>query len=625
LQEYELAVAEIRAVNAQKSQQDSVLADELVQELLQLSKELGELKQVKLQHEQLLVQYDEVVAKLLQAEDNLADESERRERLERTRAEEKVQAEETAFMDDSKKPAAAAVTTPELGPQTTTTGTSDVASLLVEAKAASVSSSASVGSLTLPQLPPAAAVVEEEEQQLEEQKPAAVPDVPKEVGGETVVGIPPAPAAAPASESESNVIPDDISTELVALMEDEDDDEPPRLDELETKVLMEIFAFLDALDILNMAQINISMYSRVDSLFGAGAEATDNSTIASTESPTPAAAPQPPAPASAPAPTIASVIPAATSVKTATTASTSTASHPQPTMVTLPPSTSTSASASKPMTVPPRSKTPPPSSKQPAHAATKSVDSTTGLGIFSSLLQPRNRGASQPSTPTRAYQRSNTAPATEKAQPLSAAMANSMAAKLSDAELNAIILMTERLKQKEAQTAKLTKENAELVAKLDGTEGVKQFLIAKVRDMESSMTLTVENEIKVAQQIASDQEVIAFLDTRVQELEREARLLREEKQSAETELTRVQQQSAQKATVMGDMLQFEREKLKDGEREWKATKKLLVKEVKSCRSQIVALQAERDGYREQNETLHKAVVHSPNNSYSRADSSQAFT
>jgi hypothetical protein len=56
------------------------------------------------------------------------------------------------------------------------------------------------------------------------------------------------------------------------------------------------------------------------------------------------------------------------------------------------------------------------------------------------------------------------------------------------------------------------------------------------------------------------------------------------------------------------MLQFERERVSENEREWKATKKLLVKEIKSCRAQLLALQAERDGFREQNERLKKAVL-----------------
>jgi chromosome segregation ATPase len=191
---------------------------------------------------------------------------------------------------------------------------------------------------------------------------------------------------------------------------------------------------------------------------------------------------------------------------------------------------------------------------------------------------------------------------------MNAAMANSMASKLTDAELNAIILMTERLRQKELLAKQLTDEKEKLAAQLDGTESVKQFLVAKIRDMETAISATVENETKVAQQIASDQEVIAFLDGRVQDLERENTVLLKEKAATLEQLQKAQQNSTEKAAVMGDMLQFEREKLFENEREWKATKKLLVKEVKSCRNQIAALQAECDGVREQNEILRKTVL-----------------
>lgn len=194
---------------------------------------------------------------------------------------------------------------------------------------------------------------------------------------------------------------------------------------------------------------------------------------------------------------------------------------------------------------------------------------------------------------------------------MNAAMANSMASKLSDAELNAIILMTERLRQKEALTEKLLREQHDLEARLEGTETVKQFLLTRVQNMEELLSKQEENETKVAQQIASDQEVIAFLDGRVQELEREASKIREEQDVMRRTLARFQEQAEQKSIVMGDMLQFEREKWRDSEREWKATKKLLVKEVKNCRAQITALLAERDGYREQNEVLRKALFPTP--------------
>ena len=44
------------------------------------------------------------------------------------------------------------------------------------------------------------------------------------------------------------------------------------------------------------------------------------------------------------------------------------------------------------------------------------------------------------------------------------------------------------------------------------------------------------------------------------------------------------------------------------EKEWKAAKKVLVKEVKSCRSRIVALEAEVEGCRKQNSQLKNGLM-----------------
>jgi DNA gyrase/topoisomerase IV subunit A len=57
------------------------------------------------------------------------------------------------------------------------------------------------------------------------------------------------------------------------------------------------------------------------------------------------------------------------------------------------------------------------------------------------------------------------------------------------------------------------------------------------------------------------------------------------------------------------VLQFERDKCRACEREGKATIKVLVKEIKHCRAQIVALQSERDGYRDHTESLRRTVLH----------------
>ena len=449
-------------------------------------------------------------------------------------------------------------------------------------------------SATFVALPPSAEVktpLEEKSTEEPEDKPSTE-DTKQESGDvEKVAHI--APNGGENVEEPVEVEPAAVSLEV------DSEPEAPTFETLETKVLMQIFAYLDALDILNTAQVNVSMYSRVDSLFGLGnggdaATDGDNSTIATIETAPPQ---QPvlssPPPSSYPQQRASGAASVTGTTTTAATAAT-TASNPS-------------------ATIPYRR-----SESNPVPSTQSSAANIAGEGIrsFFNILQPA-RNALAPSSPPRFSSATSTptrrprSSSSSENPPMNAAMANSMASKLTDAELNAIILMTERLRQKEALVEKLTQERQDLEAKLDGTESVKQFLINKVREMEESLSLQEDNETKVAQQIASDQEVIAFLDNRVQQLESEATNLKKEQEEMRLESEHVQEQAKQKAMVMGDMLQFEREKWSESEREWKATKKVLVKEVKHCRAQIATLQAERDGYREQNDVLRKAFLSTP--------------
>ena len=168
--------------------------------------------------------------------------------------------------------------------------------------------------------------------------------------------------------------------------------------------------------------------------------------------------------------------------------------------------------------------------------------------------------------------------------------------------------MTEKLNKRNKEVEVLTQQNMELHGKLDGTEAVKQFLVTKVREIEQTLQKSKDVESKTTQQIASDQEVIAFLDSRVQELERSENMLATEKKSVSDQLISVQIRNEKKISVLSDMLQYERERLAENERDWKATRKVLVKEVKSCRAHIMSLQAEKDGLQEQNERLKRAVM-----------------
>ena len=279
-------------------------------------------------------------------------------------------------------------------------------------------------------------------------------------------------------------------------------------------------------------------------------------------------------------------------------------------MARAPAQTSSTAPNAAPPSAPSK-KVPPVETKTAPTAAEAAA--TGALGLFS-MLQPRATvPAPASAAATASKQRQQDSPSKGGSQPLNAAVAQSMAAKLSAAELAAIISMTEKLSKMEQEINTLRNEKDELQGKLEGTEAVKQFLIGKVRDVEKNLRTFKENEVKVTQQISSDQEVIGFLDARVQVLERESTALAKEKTQAETDLRNLKGSTGQKITVLSDMLKYEKEKLRENESEWKSTKKVLVKEVKSCRAQILALQAERDGYREQNDMLKRAIVNKGSN------------
>lgn len=576
--QHEQALAEASYVENQTREESMTMADQLVRELWSVSRELGALQDLRAQHKELLSQHDEVLANLMQTEEDLAEIRARGVRVVAERNEGSGMAE-TDGSELQQQPAASPTTLPKIS--------------VLEPQPLQLIQSEETASAAAPVISntpddASAPISNLKGQDFTDTK--AVENVADEsvLSGSNSQLLSETQAIDKKLPPVATPIPEPAATAVVEL--DVDDDNPPKLEELDTEILMNMFGFLDALDILNMAQTNITMYSRVDSLFGLGGSgpeaADDSSTIASTEiTPT---------------------------LKTTTVGSSDKGMHSSATMAVIPPIDTGSIGSAGPTarlsTTTDTTSSAPINNSAPSRpslfglfnqAAQRSIANATAGSVSASNSAP------SPSRTTSLHRRNSSA---TDAAPMNAAMANSMASKLTDAELNAIILMTERLRQKELLAKQLTDEKEKLAAQLDGTESVKQFLVAKIRDMETAISATVENETKVAQQIASDQEVIAFLDGRVQDLERENTVLLKEKAATLEQLQKAQQNSTEKAAVMGDMLQFEREKLFENEREWKATKKLLVKEVKSCRNQIAALQAECDGVREQNEILRKTVL-----------------
>jgi len=563
---YEVALQEAQAVQSNQRQEQGTLADSLVEQLWTLSQELGQLRRWKETHETTITDHDEVLAKLMQAEEQIRvlesrppaaamDDGETGFAFDQSFAKDLVPSTTIAMIPEASvtKDAPTTIETVTKPPSKPTTATipeqNDVKENEAAAKEAEFIEKEVDALLAVDG--PTESILQSEGIQ------------PDPVGPDNSAGVPGAaslednaPAAAVAKVDDNAV---------VALLEEEVDD-IPTLDTLNTKALNRIFEFLDAVEILNTAQINITMFSRVDALFGlSGGEAEEPATAAGVQQP------------------------AEPSVPPAVITTTTTTVSSQPPAPQVP----SRAPLALPTTGPADAKMP----AQPLSNTTAPAIAPRRGGIFS-LLQARGNGIpvarkSAAGTPD---------------QPLSAAMTDSMVSKLNDKELSAIFSLTEKLHQREKAVATLTKEKEELAGKLKGMEDLKTFFIKKVRNVEQSLRKSQEDEMKVTQQISSDQEVIAFLDGRVQELERDLKSLSDEKETIAEEMSRLQTQNDKKIEVLGDMLQFERERVSENEREWKATKKLLVKEIKSCRAQLLALQAERDGFREQNERLKKAVL-----------------
>lgn len=493
----ELALQEARVMKQAEDENRKTLADDLVKELWSLSQELGNLKRWKRENESVIQERDQLAAELLQADEKIA--------MLRSMT---TTTGSGALKEHNSKQAPIQVIEPTSDPKLFPETTEDIGAGTVQ-EAGDIIAHQSVPHL-------ATRGADREQSKIEEH---------------------PSPLETRAKDTPRPVV------SLVL----EEDGEAPQLPTLEEHILLQIFAFLDAIEIVHLAQVSIGMYSRVDSLFGIRGEKTDNEEIPSETQTT---APQQPAQQPAQQP-------------------------PQATIVQLPPI----PPAPKPVIVPPE--------KKP----------TVGGGLISLFQTNRSaEGKTRGTDPAK--------------QPLSAELANSMAAKLSDKEVSAIIGMTEKLNKRNMEVSLLTQQNIELRGKLDGTEAVKAFLADKVREIEQALQKSKDVQTKTTQQIASDQEVIAFLDSRVQELELAERTLIAEKKSISDQLISEQIRNEKKITVLSDMLQYERERAAENERDWKATRKVLIKEVKSCRGHIMALQAEREGLQEQNERLKRAVMSS---------------
>jgi hypothetical protein len=191
---------------------------------------------------------------------------------------------------------------------------------------------------------------------------------------------------------------------------------------------------------------------------------------------------------------------------------------------------------------------------------------------------------------------------------MSAAVAKSLTTKLTPNELSAIISMRDQLRLKEEEAYTTKKELNDIRSQLEGTLAVNDVLKEEVKNIKKILDDDRTVSAEITRQAVSDQEVIAFLDERVQELEKQIETFEKERKQVDATIEKAKNAAEKQVTVLTELLTYEREQKADQERDWKNDKKILVKEVKKCRSQIMSLEAERDGLQQENQRLREALL-----------------
>eukprot|EP00581_Thalassiosira_minuscula_P012192 CAMPEP_0183715502 /NCGR_PEP_ID=MMETSP0737-20130205/9687_1 /TAXON_ID=385413 /ORGANISM="Thalassiosira miniscula, Strain CCMP1093" /LENGTH=630 /DNA_ID=CAMNT_0025944597 /DNA_START=14 /DNA_END=1906 /DNA_ORIENTATION=- len=410
--------------------------------------------------------------------------------------------------------------------------------------------------------------------------------------------------------------------------------------DLNDTTLMTIVEYSDPLDVMNFAQTNKALLRKVNIMFGMasddegeGSSSVDPQQQSSASGGGDAAPAQTQAPAQeqAPATSMEKTEPPPSSQRPPLPSSTAASSAP-PTSSVSSTEAKTTATSTPSRSSPKLSGMPGPTHKRQGSggsvATTASARSASSTNPFpfsnvsswfggkddastTSSSAPTATTASSTTTAAAAAATTTSTTTDTGAAPeikLNAAMANSMASKLTPAELSIILRMRERLQKCEHDAAQWKREREDALGNLASVEAVKEFLVNRVRDTEK-MVQTQKEEMELHQnKHLEDQEVIVFLDEKVKELETSLKDMKsKEAETQQHSLDRVAKHE-KKSRVLSDMLQFEREQMASNEKEWKAARKVLVKEVKSCRAKIVALESELEGCRQQNGLLKQGLM-----------------
>lgn len=179
--------------------------------------------------------------------------------------------------------------------------------------------------------------------------------------------------------------------------------------------------------------------------------------------------------------------------------------------------------------------------------------------------------------------------------------------KLSGYELKLILSMTDRLNtlSKELQLAQTEKED--IAANIQSAETVRDFLVDKLKGAEVALKSAIGEITQLKKQSQSDQEIIAYLDLRTNDLETEHAELLSKCQTIQGTMEVQTGSHSYMERLLSNEVEDYKHRLDVLESTFKLQKKVLVKEVKSLRNKMDGVTNERDQYKLQLQKFRDAL------------------
>lgn len=161
---------------------------------------------------------------------------------------------------------------------------------------------------------------------------------------------------------------------------------------------------------------------------------------------------------------------------------------------------------------------------------------------------------------------------------------HSLSRKLSLVEMKSIIGITEKLKKASLELAQLQAERDAAVGNQKASDEKFQEISAQLENAEAELAGARAERLRAAQQASSDQEVIMFLDSKVQEVEKVATEAMDKAVQAQTLLEEERAAHQRREKAQGELLELERRQAEEEMASLRQAKRLLVAEVRKLRN-----------------------------------------